>query len=73
MVADQRRVTPRTVWVAGVGSLVVVNGIAWRRGNDATLCASTIRPLIAAHRLGPLALAAGLAGFWHHIVGPIDR
>ena len=65
--------TPRRLWIAGVGTLVVVNGIAWRRGTDATLCASVIRPALAAVPGSSLLLAAGLAALHRHITAPIGR
>jgi hypothetical protein len=60
-------VTPRRLWVAGVGTLIIVNGIAWRRGTDATLCASVLRPALDAIPGSRLLLAAGFAGLWRHL------
>ena len=59
--------SPRRLWVAGLGTLVVVNGVAWRRGTDATLCASVLRPALDAIPGGRVLLALGLAGLHHHL------
>lgn len=65
---------PRTVWAAGVGTFVVVNGVAWRKGTNATLCASLLRPTVVA--LGTFGEPAMWAAFWflgRHIVKHIPR
>jgi hypothetical protein len=65
---------PRTVWAAGVGTFIVVNGVAWRKGDKATLCAAFIRPIIEA--LGPIGEPAMWGGFLilgRHIVKHIPR
>lgn len=60
--------TPRRLWVAGLGTLVVVNGIAWRRGTDSTLCASTLRPLLDALPGSRMWLLPPLAVLgWRHL------
>ncbi len=68
--------TARRLWVVGVGTLVVVNGVAWRQSTDdrpLTLCATVLRPIVAAVPGGPVLLAAALAALHRHIVNPITR
>lgn len=60
----------RRVWVPAVGSLVLVNGVAWRR-DTGTFCSTTLRPLVVALPAGEWLLAAGLGLLWHHVVSPI--
>ena len=65
---------PRIAWAAGLGTLVVVNGIAWRKGDKATLCASLLRPTVVA--LGVAGEPAMWIAFWflgRHIVKHIPR
>ncbi len=62
--------TPRRLWVTGVGTLVLVNGICWHKSTDdrpLTLCASTLRPALDAVPGSRWLLAAGLAAFHRHL------
>lgn len=62
------RPTPRTIWVSAITFGFAANITCWRKGTMATLCASTIRPLLKA--LGPLARPAVIGGcvvFYRHL------
>lgn len=66
--------TPRRIWTAIISVFVVGNLTVWRKGTDATLCASTLRPVIDA--LGPIgepAMWGSLLILGRHLVKPLKR
>lgn len=70
--------TPRRIWTAIFSLLIVGNLTAWRKGTDATVCASTLRPAIEA--LGSNgepamwgAIAASGLVLGRHLIKPIKR
>lgn len=66
--------SPVEIWSGVLGCGLAVNFVAWRTGEKATLCSSTLRPAIEA--LGPIgepAMWAGLFFFGRHLVKHTKR